>query len=77
MYTYTVELKSGPTFAFLVLKAGPSFFLFLKISVSLQKEEDKKRRKNKNNNPILALKTGPIMLRNILGPIFNASLDQF
>ena len=27
--------------------------------------------------PFLALKTGPILLRNILGPVFNASLDQF
>ena len=25
----------------------------------------------------LKLKTGPIMLRNILGPIFNFNLDQF
>ena len=70
---------------FLVLKTGPIFlfffvFLFLKISFSLQKEEDfsKKRRKtNKKKKTFLALKTGPILLRNILGPVFNASLDQF
>ena len=29
------------------------------------------------NDPFLALKIGPILLRNILGPVFNASLDQF
>ena len=29
------------------------------------------------NDPFVALKTGPILLRNILGPVFNASLDQF
>ena len=70
---------------FLVLKTGPIFFcfvfLFLKISFSLQKEEDfsKKTKKKtpKKKDPFLALKTGPILLRNIIGPVFNASLDQF
>ena len=56
-------------------------FLFLKISFSLQKEEDfskkKRRKRNKNKTTFLALKAGPILLRNILGPVFNASLDQF
>ena len=33
--------------------------------------------KKQKPNPFLALKTGPILLRNILGPVFNASLDQF
>ena len=33
-------------------------------------------RRNKKD-PFLALKTGPTLLRNILGPVFNASLDQF
>ena len=53
--------------------------MFLKISFSLQKEEDfsKKAKKTKKNDPFLALKTGPILLRNIIGPVFNASLDQF
>ena len=32
---------------------------------------------SKTKDPFLALKTGPILLRNILGPVFNASLDQF
>ena len=70
---------------FLVLKTGPIFlfflfFLFLKISFSLQKEEDfskKEEKQKKKQTTFLALKTGPILLRNILGPVFNASLDQF
>ena len=66
-------LKTGPFFCFFC------FFLFLKISFSLQQEEDfsKKRRKGKQKKTFLALTTGPILLRNILGPVFNASLDQF
>ena len=69
---------------FYVLKTGPSFFCFfcfllsLKISFSLEKEEDFLKKAEKHNNgPILVLKTGPIMLRNMLGPVFNTSLDQF
>ena len=34
-------------------------------------------KKKQKKDPFLALKTGPILLRNILGPVFNASLDQF
>ena len=37
----------------------------------------KKKKKKKQKTTFLALKTGPIFLRNILGPVFNASLDQF
>ena len=57
-----------------MLETGPSFVL--KISLSLQKEEDFQKQINNKNDPILELKTGPILLRNILGPIFSASLDQ-
>ena len=76
---HAVELKTGPIVAFFVLKNWSKFFCFLKISLSLQKEEDfkKKKKKETKNDPILVLKTGPILLRNILGPVFNASLDQF
>ena len=66
-------LKTGQLFCFFV-------FLFLKISFSLQKEEDfskKEEEKETKKTTFLALKTGPILLRNILGPVFNASLDQF
>ena len=82
---HAVELKTGPIFAFLWLVhcfLFYLFFLFLKISFYLQKEEDfskkKKRRKIiQTNDPFLVLKAGPTLLRNILGPVFNASLDQF
>ena len=66
---------------FLKLKTGPFFFVFLfsKISFSLQKEEDfeKQAKKKQQKKQFLKLKTGPIMLRNILGPVFNFNLDQF
>ena len=49
-----------------------SKFFFSKLLFSLQKEEEKKnKKKNKHNDPIIVLKTGPIMLRNILGPILT------
>ena len=70
-------------FAFSSVKTGPFFsffffcFLFLKIAFSLQKEEDFSKKTKQKKDPFLALKTGPILLRNILGPAFNASLDQF
>ena len=56
--------------------------IFLKISFSLQKEEDLRPKKppQKNNNKkmqIYVLTTGPILLRNMLGPVFNLYLDQF
>ena len=83
IYIYAVELKTGPIFAFSSVKNWSKFFfvfLFLKISFSLQKEEDFSKtneKYTKTKDPFLALKTGPILLRNILGPVFNASLDQF
>ena len=70
---------------FLVLKAGPFFFCFFCFFVFenliLPAERRGLKKKKKKNKPkkttFLALKTGPILLRNILGPVFNASLDQF
>ena len=58
------------------------FFLFvLFFSFHLQKEEDfskkKEGKETQKKTTFLALKTGPGLLRNILGPVFNASLDQF
>ena len=48
----------------------------IKIGVSAQNKEKKTQRKNKkpsvNNWSKLALKTGPSMLRNKIGPAFNA-----
>ena len=67
-----------------MLKTGPFFccfvFLFLEISFSLQKEEDffkKKKTTKQKQDPFLALKTCPSLLRNILGPVFNASFFVF
>ena len=70
-------LKTGPCWSIFFLFFF--VFLFLKISFSLQKEEDfsKTWRKRNKQYPSLALKIGPILLRNILGPVFTASLDQF
>ena len=53
--------------------------LFSKISFSLQKEEAfwKTSKKQQKNTHFYKLKTGPIMLRNMLGPVFNLYLDQF
>ena len=85
LYIYAVELKTGPIFALFEVKNWSIFlgflvfFLFLKISFSLQKEEDfwKTSKKTTKKTQFLKLKTGPIMLRNILGPVFNFNLDQF
>ena len=83
IYMHAVELKTGPMFAFSSVKNWSIFlfffvFLVLKISFSLQKEIfQKKKKKKQKQDPFLALKTGPILLHNILGPVFNASLDQF
>ena len=52
----------------------------MKISFFLQKEEDflkNKPTKITKKTQFLKLKTGPLMLRNMLGPIFNFNLDQF
>ena len=62
-------------FAFLVLKTGPSFLFFFENLVL--PAERRGLFKKEENDPILALKTGPIMLRNMLGPSFDASFNQF
>ena len=82
---YAVKLKTGPRFALFKVKNWSIFFvffvfLFSKISFSLQKEEDfwkTSQKKQQKKTQFLKLKTGPIMLRNILGPVFNFNLDQF
>ena len=71
--------------AFLKLKSGPIFlffwgFYFSKISFSLQKEEDfwkTRQKKQPKKTQFLKLKSGPIMLRNIIGPLFNFNLAHF
>ena len=84
IYIYAVELKTGPIFAFSSVKNWSIFFvffvfLFLKSHSPCRKKRifQKKEEKQTKKTTFLALKTGPILLRNILGPVFNASLDQF
>ena len=68
---YAVELKTGPREALYVLKLVQVFVS--QISFSLQKEEENKKNKQYQKN----VKTGPILWRNIFGPMFNTTLDQF
>ena len=65
-----------------MLKTGPCccFFCFFGnlILPAERRGFFKKKNKETKKNPFLALKTGPVLLRNILGPVFfHASLDQF
>ena len=66
-------LKTGPYFLFFW------FFVFENLILPAERrgffKKNKKMKPTKNN--ISSVKTGPILLRNILGPVFNASLDQF
>ena len=69
-------------FAFSSVKNWSSFFVFFVFENLILPAERrgffKKKKKNKQKKTtFLALKTGPILLCNILGPMFNASLDQF
>ena len=64
---------------FLKLKTGP-FFFFIFENLILPAERRgflKNKQKQQQKNTISKVKTGPIMLRNILGPVFNFNLDQF
>ena len=78
-----VELKTGPIFAFSSVKNWSNFFVFFVFENLILPAErrgffkKKRKKKTKKKTTFLALKTGPILLRNILGPVFNASLDQF
>ena len=53
----------------------------IKIGVSAPQKKEKNTKKNKKpsvkNWSKLALKTGPIMLRNKIGPVFNARNGSF
>ena len=69
---------------FYKLKAGPIFFIFSfcyfqKSHFPLERRgclKNKQKQQPKKTH-FYKLKTGPIMLRNILGPVFNLYLDQF
>ena len=80
-HIYAVKLRTGPIFALFKVKNWSIFcFYFWKSHSPCRKkrmfEKQAKKQKTKKRT-ILKLKTGPIMLRNILGPVFNFNLDQF
>ena len=85
IYIYAVESKPGPRFAFFWVKTWSKFslfffFVFQKSSSFCRENEilKKKRakKKTKKKTPFLESKPGPIMLRNMLGPGFDSTLDQ-
>ena len=76
IYICAVKLKTGPIFALFKVKTGP-FFVFLFLPCRKKRIFEKQAKKTTKKTQFLLLKTGPIMLRNILGPVFNFNLDQF
>ena len=68
------KLKIGPSLFFL-------FFLFIITYLILPAERrwflKNKQKTTKKTTHCYKLKIGPIMLRNMLGPVFNLYLDQF
>ena len=65
---------------FLKLKTGPICLFFIFENLILPAERRgflKNKQKQQQKTQFLELKTGPIMLRNILGPVLNFNLDQF
>ena len=83
IYICAVKLKTGPIFALLKVKTGPfllffAFFVFANLVLPAERRIFFKRNKKENKEKhFLKLKTGPITLLNILGPIFNFNLHQF
>ena len=79
---HAVKLKTGPRFPFYKLKTGPFvlfvFAFFQKSHSPCRKKRifEKQAKNNQKKTHLYKLKTGPIMLRNILGPVFNLYLDQ-
>ena len=55
------------------------FFIFENLILPAERKEflKNKQKTTTKKTQFLKLKTGPFMLRNILGPIFNFNLDQF
>ena len=63
-----------------MLKTGPSFLVFFFQNFPCRKKKEDSSRKTQNNKKITkktGVKTGPNMWRNLLGPMFNTTLDQF
>ena len=89
-HRYAVELKIGPIFAFLQVKNWSffcffccffCFFCFFVFEYLFLPAETRGFFKNKQETTpktqLYKLKYSPIMLRNILGPVFILYLDQF
>ena len=77
-----VKLKAGPIFALFKVKNCSNFFVCFAVLGNLVLPAERRlfRKCKKENNikkTCIKVKTGPIMLCNILGSIFNFDLDQF
>ena len=79
IYIYTVQLKTGLIFALFKVKNWSNFvclFVFLYFENLILPADrrgflkNKQKKQKKTYTQFLKLKTGPIMLRNILGPVF-------
>ena len=67
-----IKSKTGPFFVFFAC------FIFEKHSLPAERRRFlKNKQSQQQTNTFLKLKTGPIMLYNILGPVLNFNLDQF
>ena len=68
------KLKTGPSLFFFLF----SFFIFKNLILLAERRGFLKNKPKKQpKKHFYKLKIGPIMLRNILGPVFNLYLDQF
>ena len=52
------------------------FFVIENLVLPAERRGKKGQKKQEKKDPIIVLQIGPIMLRNILGPVFNTTLDQ-
>ena len=86
IYIYAVKLKSGPIFALFKVKKWSNlfvffvFFVFKNLVLPAERRgflKNKPKKKQQKKNTIFKLKSGPIMLRNIIGPLFNFNLAHF
>ena len=85
IYIYVVKFKSGPIFALFKVKKWSNFFVFFFVFIFQQSRSpcrkkrifEKQAKKTTKKTQFLKLKSGPIMLRNIIGPLFNFNLDHF
>ena len=80
-----IKLQSGPIFALFKVKKWSiflffwGFYFFQKYRSPCRKKRifEKQAQKTTKKTQFLKLKSGPIMLRNIIGPLFNFNLDHF